>query len=258
MTAVAREARVLDCRRAGDYVRLAFEAPEIAAAAEPGQFVELAVEPGGRHLLRRPFSVYRADPDAGSVEVVFDAIGPGTAWLASLSARASVAVVGPLGRGFEVPDGPALLVGGGYGTAPIYLLAERAGPERSHLIVGAATRARLLEPARAKHLGASARITTEDGSAGERGIVTDVLEEQAQRIGAHEVYACGPMPMLAAVSRECRRLGLACRVAVEEFMACGIGVCWTCVLPVRTNGETKMLRSCTDGPVFDGAAVAWA
>ena len=128
-------------------------------------------------------------------------------------------------------------------------------------MIGAATAARLLDPAEAGRLGHSLTVTTDDGSAGRRGLVTDPLPELLAGTGAERVYACGPMPMLAAVSRVAAAAGVACQVAVEEQMACGTGICFSCVLPVGPgggSGETRMARSCLEGPVFDGAAIAWA
>jgi dihydroorotate dehydrogenase electron transfer subunit len=113
----------------------------------------------------------------------------------------------------------------------------------------------------AKRLGHSLTVTTDDGSAGRRGRVTDPLPELLDRTGAERVYACGPMPMLAAVSMVAAAAGVACQVAVEEHMACGTGICFSCVLPVaegEPGAPTRMARSCLDGPVFDGTAVAWA
>jgi dihydroorotate dehydrogenase electron transfer subunit len=256
---------VLARRRQGAYWLLSISAPEIAERAEPGQFVDIAVEAGGGSLLRRPFSIARVSkqgPFAGTVDVVFDAHGPGTEWLTTVEAHDVLDVVGPLGNPFPLPKRrvACLLVGGGYGTAPLFFLAERLVREglRVDLIVGAASKDRLLDVIEAKRASASVTFTTEDGSYGERGRVTDVLEEVASRCGTGVVYACGPNPMLRAVSERCVELELPVQVAVEERMACGIGVCFTCVLPVRTkDGEVRMKRSCIDGPVFNGARVAW-
>jgi dihydroorotate dehydrogenase electron transfer subunit len=177
-----------------------------------------------------------------------------------------VDVLGPLGRPFIPPADPVgcVLVGGGYGTAPLFFLAGelRARRCRVDFVIGAATAARLLDAMEAKRLGHSLTVTTDDGSAGRRGLVTDPLPDLLERTGAGRVYACGPMPMLAAVSRVAATAGVPCQVAVEEQMACGTGICFSCVLPVRGNGEAageaRMARSCLEGPVFDGAAIAWA
>jgi dihydroorotate dehydrogenase electron transfer subunit len=105
---------------------------------------------------------------------------------------------------------------------------------------------------------ASIAVMTDDGSAGMQGLVTDPMPEMIKRFSPRVVYACGPMPMLRATAAVASELGVPSQIAVEEFMACGIGVCWTCVLPVRANGSLKHQRSCTEGPVFEGEAVAWA
>jgi dihydroorotate dehydrogenase electron transfer subunit len=229
--------------------------------------------------LRRPFSIHRVErPGAalGTVEIVFDVVGAGTKALARLRPHDTVDVLGPLGRPFTPPPEPAgcLLVGGGYGTAPLCFLATelRARRCRVDFVVGAATAGRLLDAMEAKRLGHSLTVTTDDGSAGRRGLVTDPLPDLLARTGAARVYACGPMPMLAAVSRVAAAAGVACQVAVEEQMACGTGICFSCVVPVgggpggrtasppehREAGTTRMVRSCLEGPVFDGAAIAWA
>jgi dihydroorotate dehydrogenase electron transfer subunit len=197
------------------------------------------------------------------VAVVFDVVGAGTRALAGLRPHDVVDVLGPLGRPFTPPEEPAgcVLVGGGYGTAPLFFLAGelRARRCRVDFAIGAATAARLLDAMEAKRLGHSLTVTTDDGSAGRRGLVTDPLPDLLARTGAGRVYACGPMPMLAAVSRVAAAAGVPCQVAVEEQMACGTGICFSCVLPVRgAPGGTRMARSCLEGPVFDGTAVAWA
>jgi dihydroorotate dehydrogenase electron transfer subunit len=255
---------VLVRRRQGAYWYLSISAPEIADRAEPGQFVNVAVDAGGT-LLRRPFSIARVSkqgPFAGTLDVVFDAHGPGTEWLTTVEAHDVLDVVGPLGNPFPLPKRKVscLLIGGGYGTAPLFFLADRLAREglRVDLIVGAASQDRLLDVIEAKRASASVTFTTEDGSYGERGRVTDVLEDVAARCGTGVVYACGPNPMLRAVSERCVDLELPVQVAVEERMACGIGVCFTCVLPIRAkDGTVRMKRSCIDGPVFNGARVAW-
>jgi dihydroorotate dehydrogenase electron transfer subunit len=200
------------------------------------------------------------------VEVVFDVVGAGTRAMARLRAGEVVDALGPLGRGFDPPGEPAgcVLVGGGYGAAPLFFLAGELAARgcRVDLVIGAATAARLLDPGAAARLGDRLTVTTDDGSAGHRGLVTDPLPGLLAETGAARVYACGPMPMLAAVSRLAAAAGVPCQVAVEEQMACGTGICFSCVLPVRGAGgsgeATRMARSCLEGPVFDGAAVAWA
>jgi dihydroorotate dehydrogenase electron transfer subunit len=266
VTPVRERCQVLERRRAGAYQALTLVAPGIAEAARPGQFVQVLAGEDRSFPLRRPFSIHRVEqPGAamGTAEIVFDVVGPGTGALARLRPHDVVDVLGPLGRPFTPPDQPTgcLLVGGGYGTAPLFFLASelRARRCRVDFVVGAATADRLFNAMEARRLGHSLTMTTDDGSAGRRGLVTDPLPDLLARTGAGRVYACGPMPMLAAVSRVAADARVPCQVAVEEQMACGTGICFSCVLPVRGPGRepTRMARSCLEGPVFDGAAIAW-
>lgn len=251
--------------RSGAYWTLTMSSSEIAERARPGQFVEIAVEAPGT-LLRRPFSIARVTrqgPQAGTVDVVFDAHGPGTTWLTTVNERDAVDVVGPLGSWFPLPNRTVscLLVGGGYGVAPLFFLGQelqRLGC-RVDMIVGAADQSRIHDAIAAKRMTASVTFTTEDGSMGEHGRVTDVMDDVVAACHTEVVYACGPNPMLAAVTAVAARHGLPSQVAVEEHMACGTGVCWTCVMPIRgKDGHVRMLRSCVDGPVFSGRRIDWA
>ncbi len=258
--------RVLSVDRVGDYHHLALVAPGVAERHRPGAFVALAV--GGPHsamLLRRCFSIYRARPSGvygGTVEVVLAVHGKGTEWLAGLRPQDEVDVVGPLGRPFALPREPVpcVLVGGGYGSAPLFGLAERLR-ERGctvHMVLGAATERRLFGVLEARRAAQSVEVTTDDGSLGTPGRVTAVLPAVLGRTRAAVVYACGPMAMLRAAAHVAEEHGAWSQCAVEESMACGVGVCMTCVLPVRgEDGVVRMLRSCTEGPVFRGDRVLW-
>jgi dihydroorotate dehydrogenase electron transfer subunit len=144
------------------------------------------------------------------------------------------------------------------------MLAEalRAKGCRIDIVLGAATGSRLFGALDAKRMAATVAFTTDDGSYGEQGRVSDVLPEVIDRVQADAVYACGPMPMLEAVQRVAGAAyggaGIPTQLAVEESMACGVGVCMTCVLPVTgPDGLTRMLRSCVDGPVFAGDRIRW-
>ena len=257
---------VLSLKRNGAYHAMTVAAPGIAEQVRPGHFVALAV--GGVEssmLLRRAFSVYGSTDRGvygGTVEFVFAVHGKGTEWLSRRRPGDQVDVVGPLGRPFKLPKEPvtATLVGGGYGTAPLFSLAEalRGRGCRVDFVVGAATEERLFGALEAKRISSSVAFTTDDGSYGEQGRVSDVLPDVLARTASDLVYACGPMPMLRAVADIAHAHGLPSQVAVEESMACGIGVCMTCVLPVRgEDGQTRMVRSCVEGPVFMGDALRW-
>lgn len=264
---VQERCEVFAVQRVGEYVQFTVVAPGIARAAEPGQFVAVAV--GGENsamLLRRSFALYSATPGgdfAGTVQFVVAEHGPGTRWLTARRAGDVLDIVGPLGTSFPMPNGPApaVLVGGGYGTAPLIPLAHAllANGSPVEMILGAASAGRLFGELVAKRTVGAVTVTTDDGSAGTQGMVTDVLPAAIERIGAEVVYACGPMPMLQAVGAVAREHAIRAQVAVEESMACGIGVCMTCVLPVRgDDGLSRFVRSCVDGPVFDADRVRWA
>ena len=262
-----QRAEVLSRKQIGAYHILTLVAPGVAERCRPGHFAALAVGgPESGMLLRRAFSIYRVRESGtygGTLDVVFDVHGPGTAWLATRGPHDIVDVVAPLGRPFALPADqvPCVLVGGGYGSAPLFTLADRLR-ERGctvHMVVGASTEQRLFGALEARRSAHSSVVTTEDGSVGVRGRVTVVLSEVVGRSGAAVVYACGPMAMLAAVAGVAEAHGAWSQCAVEEAMACGIGVCMTCVLPVvGDDGRTRMVRSCVEGPVFRGDRVRWS
>jgi NAD(P)H-flavin reductase len=256
---VQRVVEVSGRRPVGAYVELTLAAPEIAERTEPGQFVAFAVGgPTSAHLLRRSIAI--AGAGDGAVTVVVAPHGPGSTWLAGLQVGDTVDVVGPLGRPYPMlADGvPALLVGGGYGAAALVGLAARLRAAGSTVVAvcGAASADRLSSVDELGEL-AEVVVTTDDGSAGRQGWVTDATAEVLGQVGV--VYACGPMGMLRAVAEQATAAGLPSYVAVEESMACGVGVCMTCVLPVvGEDGRTRFSRSCTEGPVFGGDRVRFA
>jgi dihydroorotate dehydrogenase electron transfer subunit len=258
---------VVSMRRAGLYQVMTLTAGAIPETTRPGHFVGLAI--GGQEsglLLRRAFSIHGVQERGvfgGTLDIVISAHGAGTRWLSERHRADPIDIVGPLGRPFSLPRDPVscALVGGGYGSAPLFMLAEhlRARGCRVDMVLGASTEERLFGVLEAKRMASTVTLTTDDGSMGERGRVTDVLEGIIDRNGTDVVYACGPMPMLAAVANLATSKGVYSQCAVEESMACGIGVCMTCVLPViGDDGVTRMVRSCVEGPVFRGDVVRWA
>jgi len=253
-------------RRVGAYQHLTFVAPGVAELARPGQFVALAV--GGdtsANLLRRCFSIHKVSPSGtygGTVDIVVAAHGPGTTWITRLALHDEVDIVGPLGKPFPLPNEPVpcVLVGGGYGSAPLFWLAEQLAAKGCHveMVLGAASEDRLFGVVEARRAADGLTVTTDDGSAGARGWVSDVLPQVIRLSQAGVVYGCGPMGMLRSITEIAAAQGVVAQVAVEESMACGVGVCMTCVMPVTgADGTTRMVRSCVEGPVFRGARVRW-
>lgn len=260
-------AEVLSTRREGAYQAITLSGPGLFERFRPGHFAAVAIgDESSAHLLRRAFSIARVDrkgAGGGTMELVIADAGPGTHWLVNRRRGDVLDVIAPLGRPFALPKHSVatVLVGGGYGAAPLFGLAERlrAGGSRVDIILGAATKDRLYGTLAARRIASEVQITTEDGSAGHRGRVTDVLREVMDRSDADVVYSCGPMGMLAAVTAIAAERGAHSQTAVEEAMACGVGVCMTCVLPVEdADGLARMVRSCTAGPVFDGHRVRWS
>jgi len=253
-------------RRVGAYQHLTFVAPGVAELARPGQFVALAV--GGdtsANLLRRCFSIHKVSPSGtygGTVDIVVAAHGPGTTWITRLALHDEVDIVGPLGKPFPLPNEPVpcVLVGGGYGSAPLFWLAEQLAAKGCHveMVLGAASEDRLFGVVEARRAADGLTVTTDDGSVGTRGWVSDVLPQVIRLSQAGVVYGCGPMGMLRSITEVAAAQGVVAQVAVEESMACGVGVCMTCVMPVTgPDGTTRMVRSCVEGPVFRGDRVRW-
>jgi dihydroorotate dehydrogenase electron transfer subunit len=241
-------------------------APEIAGQFQPGHFVAVAVGgPDTAMILRRALAISDATPGAefaGTVSFVVAEHGAGTRWLVEQPAGFRLDVVGPLGRPFPLPSRPvpAVLVGGGYGTAPLVPLARAllASGTPLEVIVGAASADRLFGELVVRRTVGSVTVTTDDGSAGQQGRVTDALPEAIARTGAQVVYACGPMAMLRAVvaggprprhRRAGGRRGVhgLRRRRVHDLRAAVRG----------DDGWSRFVRSCVDGPVFDGGRVRW-
>ncbi|HUY97925.1 MAG TPA: dihydroorotate dehydrogenase electron transfer subunit [Verrucomicrobiae bacterium] len=241
-------------------VELRIACDPIAQKVAPGEFCQLRVGPGPTPLLRRPFSVCRADPEAGTLSFYLGIVGEGTARLAALRRGDRLGVLGPLGRGFTVPPAPSvlLMVAGGLGAAPFPLLAaacQRRGVELIWLN-GAATAPRLF-PVERLQVPVAAHLVTEDGSQGERGRVTDRLGPLLA--GVDRVAACGPNPMLAAVAAAVAALAptLPLEVSLEAPMGCGFGVCLGCAIPVRTPSGPALQLCCRVGPVLAAETVDW-
>ncbi len=252
-----------------DYNVLALAAPTIAEIAAPGQFVMLKAGPGFDPLLRRPFSVFEIlrNPQGAVVglSVLSKRVGPSTTLLYDAGPDDVISCLGPLGRPFTLVEPPteAWMVAGGVGLAPFATLAEslRARGVACTLFYGARRSAELFYLDFFRDLGVELMLTTEDGSAGERGRVTAPLDRRlAARPPASRVmlYACGPEGMLAATARVAAAHAVLCQVSVERIMGCGLGGCYSCVVPMRDErGETHNVRSCISGPVLAADRIVW-
>lgn len=259
-------AEILNTRKLGAYHSLTLVAPEVAERARPGQFVSVAMPEGRAFLLRRHFSIHQASRRggwAGTLEFVFDPHGPGTQWLAEAKAHQFLDVIGPLGKAFAFPSKltNCLLISEGHGAATIYFLAQelRSRGKRVDMLIGGKTQEHVFKAIEGKRLSQSIAIATKDGSMGVRGSVTDLLAEMLESSGAQVVYAAAPRATLRRVAEFCLERQIPSQMAVEEQMGCGIGQCFTCVVPViRKDGSGyDNLRACTEGPVFNPARILW-
>jgi dihydroorotate dehydrogenase electron transfer subunit len=264
--ATSMQAVLMSNKRVGQDHQLIVNIGDSATLCKPGNFVAISV--GGdtsRMILRRAFAISRVSNNStfgGTMELIIAPHGQGSKWLCSQIEGAILDVVVPLGTAFGIPTEPVpvLLVGGGYGSAPLFGLAEvlNARGCRVDMLLGASTAGKIYAPMEGKRAVNSLRIYTEDGSMGQMGRVTDPIAGLIADLKIAVVYSCGPMAMLSAINAITDGTEVVHQCAVEESMACGIGICMTCVLPVADElGSVSMLRSCIDGPVMDGALVQW-
>ena len=260
-------APIVSNKKVGQYHQIIINIGDVAASCKPGNFVAISV--GGdssKMVLRRAFAISRVSTSAsvgGTMELIVAPHGQGSKWLCAQGEGVVLDLVAPLGTAFGIPTEPVpvLLVGGGYGSAPLFGLAELLNSRgcRVDMLLGASTGSKIYAPMEGKRAVNSMRIYTEDGSMGSAGRVTDPIAEIIKDLNVAVIYSCGPMPMLAAITKISNEFDVVHQCAVEESMACGIGICMTCVLPVENeDGTVSMVRSCIDGPVMDGAKVQWS
>jgi len=259
-------APVVSNKRVGQYHQIILNIGDLAASCKPGNFVAISV--GGessKMVLRRAFAISRVSNSStfgGTMELIVAPHGQGSKWLCAQQEGAMIDIVAPLGTAFGIPTEPVpvLLVGGGYGSAPLFGLAEvlNARGCRVDMLLGASTGSKIYAPMEGKRAVNSMRIYTEDGSMGQPGRVTEPIPEIIKDLDIAVIYSCGPMAMLSAITKISDQYGVVQQCAVEESMACGIGICMTCVLPVENeDGSISNVRSCIDGPVMDGSKVQW-
>lgn len=274
MPLINEQARIIENECVGPRLYLmVLQAPRIAESIEPGQFVHVKIPGMADHILRRPFSVYATNPATKTIDILYQTVGYGTDFMTTLTADegalSEVEVLGPVGRCWMPPEHTqrALLVGGGVGAAPLYMLAEQLVETRVHtdVILGAQTEQALVCRGRYEVLlsaGTTDQVaplcSTDDGSFGRAGFATSLVAEALEAAGQagkqyDYVAVCGPEPLMRAVADLCAGAGVYCEVSMERRMACGIGACLSCVVET-TEGK---LRACVDGPIFEATKVVW-
>ncbi|OGW17992.1 MAG: hypothetical protein A3G93_07675 [Nitrospinae bacterium RIFCSPLOWO2_12_FULL_45_22] len=276
------ETLVMDNIQLGpNYFCLRLLCPEIAPAYQPGQFVMLRAWAGYDPLLPRPFAIHqtwqRQDQEQQGIDILYQVVGRGTRLMAGLKPGDQIYLVGPLGKGFIIPEGlqSAFLVGGGMGIAPLLALAHkiirdsRPSPKLS-LLLGGKGKEDLLRVKEFIELKVSVHLATEDGSVGHKGLVTEMLPTIIPRQRPQVIYASGPEAMLKKIAHEASYYEIPCQVSLERLMACGIGACLSCVTKTRLAQPPEGLspdgvsptpfqyqRVCLDGPVFEAQEVIW-
>jgi dihydroorotate dehydrogenase electron transfer subunit len=244
-----------------DYFLLRIKAKRIAQDSHPGQFIMVRPTQNFHPLLRRPFSIHSVLNDC--LEIFFLKSGIGTALLSQMGRGDSMDILGPLGKGFnlnhELQGKKVALVGGGRGIAPLYFLAQRllglgAFP---NIFYGGKTLSDI--PLKQKFLQDNHKtfISTDDGSSGFKGFITDLFQLELDRIMPSHIYACGPEPMMKTVAQMAQKKGIPAEFSLESIMGCGFGACWGCVRRTKTEAREEWVKICEEGPVFSGPQIIW-
>jgi len=257
-------ARVISNRKvAADCYQMIISAPAMAAEVQPGQFFHLRCSEQLDPLLRRPISLFSVDRAKGEIGLLYRVVGRGTALLAKREPGSELDIMGPLGRGFRLPTqaGTVVLVGGGIGVAPLYATAVAAKATGCKVItlIGAGTAAKIYALAEFKEVSDRVLVATDDGSAGIKGRVTELLGQVLATEQIAAVLCCGPNPMLQAAGQIAMAAGVPCQVSLEEYMGCGVGACLACACKTKQAPSSPFTykKVCVDGPVFNAEEVIW-
>jgi dihydroorotate dehydrogenase electron transfer subunit len=258
---IERDARLREVQSWGEFFRFTIDAPALGRGARPGQFVMVKVSEGTAPLLRRPLGIH--DATEGGLELFFRVAGQGTEILSRKKPGDRLDIIGPLGQGFTVAatgrGRTAFLVGGGRGIAPLYFLARelaRAGA-RPVVFYGGRCLADIPLRSRFEQAGLEYHCSTDDGSFGYAGFVTELAGRELVRNRPAFVYACGPDPMMKALAALAAKHGVAAEFSLESVMGCGIGACWGCVHRIRDEKGDGWVKICEEGPVFPGERILW-
>ena len=241
---------------------MGLKSPEMVAAAKPGQFVMVRVSSGTDPLLRRPFSIAGIKED-DQFFILYRVVGKGTAMLAEKREGEKLSVLGPLGKGFELPkpNQIPLLVAGGMGVAPLFFLSQTMKSREMEFMMGFGSSQEIIDMSGIVAIHANLSTATDDGTAGYHGPVTDLLEEYLKKHVARKdslsLFTCGPIPMLKRVADMAINGDIPCQSSMEAFMACGLGACQGCAIKAAPNESRKYYHVCKDGPVFARQSLDW-
>lgn len=245
----------------GHYHLLRLHSPLIAEQAHPGQFLMVRISPHPYPLLRRAFSIHSRNND--TVEIFLQEVGIGTELLARKIPGETLDLLGPLGKGFRIPEktleAESWLVGGGRGVAPLFFLAQalRSRGGKAKFFYGGKSFADLPLKDKLEKSGFPALYSTDDGSFGFHGFISDLFAAEIERSRPDHIFACGPEPMMAKVSRIASSQNIAAQFSLESIMGCGFGACWGCVRKINKKGKSGWVKICQEGPVFSCPEIAW-
>ncbi len=255
------ESRIISIeKKALDIYRYRLTAPNISQSARSGNFINVEVPHCEEIMWRRPFSIHNSQPDAGTFDILFAAIGRGTHALLKNKPGDSLNIIGPLGNSFDYPDDlqEAIIVAGGIGIAPFLLMMQELPTKdiKKSIFYGAGTREQLCCLDDFEKTNAEIHISTDDGSAGYKGFITDILNDYLASLTSttgKQLYVCGPTPMMVKVQQLAKQYNISAQVTVENVMACGFGACMGCPVPMANppHDGKKYLLACKDGPVFN-------
>lgn len=255
------QARIADKKSWGNYFLLSFESSGIASNSWPGQFIMVRISSHPYPLLRRPFSIH--SKDERHIEIFFKVAGTGTALLSQKKTGESVDILGPLGKGFSldaVIEGEKVaVVGGGRGIAPLYFLARELRKRRfsPKIFYGGKSLEDLPLKEKFEREGLDISFSTDDGSCGYKGFVSDFLREELEKLSVSRIFACGPEAMMKKISLACRERNIRAEFSLESQMGCGFGVCWGCIKRIRKKGKAVWTKVCEEGPVFSAEDIIW-
>lgn len=260
-SAVQIKAKIIDNKEVAPAVfKLSVIAPQIARRSKPGQFLNIKVNDTYQPLLRKPLGINSIKPGKGQIDILYKVVGKGTQALSVRRKGENLDILGPLGKGFDyrskfLKHKAKILIAGGIGVAPLLFLAEQLKERNVIVIIGANTKSQLLCEKEFKALGCDVKIATDDGSKGLKGTAAELLRHLVTNADSKQsaIYACGPKSMLKAVSAIGQKYCSSCYGLLEEYMACGTGACFGCV--VLTEAGFK--RVCKDGPVFELGSIEW-
>ncbi len=254
-------ARIIGKKNWGNYLLLTLETPRISAQAQPGQFIMVRVNAHPFPLLRRPFSIH--SKNERTIEIFFQITGLGTEILSQYSIEDSLDILGPLGKGFEageeLKEKDVAVVGGGRGIAPLYFLSQELQSLGASPLVfyGGKTKEDLPLKEKFEEMDIELTCSTDDGSFGFKGFVSDLFKEKLEKSTPHHIFACGPEPMMKKISGMAQEKNIPAVFSLESIMGCGFGACWGCVRRIKRDDKEEWVKICEEGPVFSGKDIIW-